>query len=113
MSTTSDFGYNYVFELASRLTPEEQAMLIEDLGKPKKEMKIVEMTVSTGNPIFTEEDFARFQKAREELEASIDWEKAKRDHEELGRLLRECPMATEEEIEMQNEVRSAMERWKV
>ena len=32
MSTTIEYGYNYIFDLASRLSPEEQKQLLRELS---------------------------------------------------------------------------------
>ncbi len=112
MSTTNEFGFDEVFDLARKLTPEEQDRLVRELTAPERDVDLVEVTVSTGQPIFTEEDFARFEKNREALLASIDWEQAEKNRQELIRLAAECPIASEEEIEMQNEVGRSMERWR-
>ncbi len=111
MSATNEFGFDHVYDLARNLSPEDRQRLVRELTEPEKEIELVEITVSTGNPIFTPEDFARYEKNRERLLASVDLEQAKKNHEELGQLLRECPIATEGEIEMQNEIRRSMEQW--
>lgn len=114
MSTANEFGFDYVYELAKKLSPEQQTELVEKLTHPDDESPgFIMFTVDTGNPIFSEEDFARFEKNRQALLASIDWEQAEKNRQELIRLAAECPVASEEEIEMQNEIREAMRRWKV
>ncbi len=76
-------------------------------------MTLVEITVSTGSPTFSEDEFAKFQQNREELEAPINWEEVKKKHEALGLLLRNCPVATNEEMEWQDEIRRSMEQWRI
>lgn len=122
MSATNEFGYDYVFELAHRLSPEEQARLIRELAERKSEKdgiscenggKLTIVTVDTGNPIFTADDFARFEENRQALLASIDWEQAEKNRQELIQAMRNLPECAEEDIQLQNEVRESMERWKM
>ena len=127
MTTTNEFGYDHVFELARQLSPEEQDRLIRALAEQepvrKPEWKPPEtldesggefeiVTVDTGNPIFTEEDFAQFEKNRQALLASIDWEQAEKNRQELMRSMLNLPECTEEDIKLQDEIRESMERWK-
>lgn len=75
MSTTNDFGYDYVFELAKQLSPEERDRLIRELEKGRK--KTGELAPGHSTP------------TKEEMEEK---------RQKLIRLSLECPVATEEEI---------------
>ncbi len=59
---------------------------------------------------FTEEELAQFKQNRLKLEDEIA-QKPKHFKEELHQLLLQCPVASEEEIIMQEEFREDMKRW--
>ena len=123
MSATLEFNFDQIVGLAKQLSPEERTRLVQELnesgGKTSPEPPdwqdagMVRFVVSTGNPIFTPEEFETFRQNGERLLASIDWEQARKNREELLRHSLECPVATEEEIEMQDYVRKSIELWTI
>ena len=122
MSVTLEFNFDQIVGLAKQLSPEEQTRLVRELsesgGNTSSEWPsdsehpgFIRMVVSTGNPIFTPEDFERFRQNAERRRAATDWEQVKKNHQELLKSSLEWPVATEEEIEMQNAIRESMEQW--
>lgn len=76
MSTTNDFGYDYVFELAKQLTPEEKAKLAQSLQadavsskrepEPKRKMSPEEYyELLMNGPVLSEEEIQLMLDAKE------------------------------------------------
>ena len=124
MSVTLEFDFDQIVGLARQLSPKERTRLVQELHEVGGEAfsvpfpdsagtGLVRKVVSTGNPIFTPEDFERFRKNGERLRAPIYWEQAERNRRKLLQNSLEWPVATEEEIEMQNQIRGSIEPWRL
>ena len=62
---------------------------------------------------FTPEERAQFRANRRRLEAELDDSQAKKNQEELYQLLLNGPVADEETIKRQDEVREHIRQWKL
>ena len=73
MSTATRYSFDYVFELASQLSAEEQERLVQKMSvssrkhdTESKKIKMVEYTVP-GTPIISQEELKGFEEARREI----------------------------------------------
>ena len=110
MSTIAS-GYDYVFELASQLSPEEQERLVREMDahrqepEPPKEINwaefgLMEYTVP-GKPIVSAEKMEALKRQSARRQAR----KSPEDREKLLEVLLNCPVMTDEELKGFEEAR--------
>ena len=104
MSTAAGLGYNYVFELASQLSTEEQERLVREIRVPNKKNKMVEYTVP-GTPIISQEDIEEINRRVNDRVPMNTPEEIKRNNQELLDILLNCPVMTDEELKGFEEAR--------
>jgi soluble P-type ATPase len=104
MSTATRFSYDYVFEIASQLSTEEQERLIQEMRAPSKKIEMVEYTVP-GTPIISQEDIEEIQH-RVNSRVSMDTpDEIEKNRQELLEILLNCPVMTDEELKGFEEAR--------
>lgn len=112
MATTNDFGFDYVFNLAQNLSPEERERLIQQLAEAEKQENMqarIQSDPAAPEEEYDEEDlayFARIKKIQEKMKAKLPT--PKKTKEEMLRLLLDFPVLSEEEIQAMEEAREAL-----
>ena len=111
MSTATRFSFDYVFELASQLSAEEQQRLVQKMNvsdkkhdTESKKIKMVEYTVP-GTPIISQEDIEEFTRIGEMRQRKRSPEEIRKDNMELLEILLNCPVMTDEELKGFEEAR--------
>jgi len=104
MSTATRFSFDYVFELASQLSAEEQERLVREIRVPNKKNKMVEYTVP-GTPIISQEDIEEINRRVNDRVPMNTPEEIKRNNQELLDILLNCPVMTDEELKGFEEAR--------
>jgi hypothetical protein len=118
MSTTAKFGYDYVFELATQLLPEEQIRLVQKMNGiileradetsknrcEHKEIKWIEYTVP-GEPIVSAADIEEIKRRVNDRQPMDTPEEREKNRQELLEILLNCPVMTDEELKGFEEAR--------
>ena len=104
MSTAIGINYDYVFELASRLSMEEQERLVQEIRVPKKKIRMVEYTVP-GTPIVSQEEIEEIKRRSNDCVPMNTPEEIKKNNQELLEILLNCPVMTDEELKGFEEAR--------
>jgi len=115
MTATTGFGYDYVFELASQLSPEEQERFVREMSasrrEPVTEDKInweefgfVEYVVP-GEPIISPAELEEIKRQGEMRQARKSPEELEASRQRLRELLLNCPVMTDEELKGFEEAR--------
>ena len=131
MSTTIDYDYNYVFDLASRLSPTDQDRLLREMNvsrkqakepiqpvqetdvsdekhePEKKEIKWVKYTVP-GEPMVSREEIEAIKRRVDSRPLSRTPEELEKNRKELLEILLNCPVMTEEELKGYEEARKEL-----
>ncbi len=97
MSTTSGFGYDYVFELASQLSPEEQERLAREISGSRK-INLVEYTVP-GEPIISLAEIEKIKRRVDERPPQRSPEAIEQNRRELLEILLNAPVMSDEELQ--------------
>jgi len=99
MSTMLEYGYDYVFDLASRLSPKEQKRLLRELpngfSPPSKEPQ---ESVSV-EPIISREEIEEFKRIGERRQRRRSPEELEESRRRLLEVLLNCPVMTDEELQ--------------
>ena len=122
MSTAIEYGYNYVFDLASRLSAEEQDRLVREMDasrkKPKEpvqpvretddshvdydwsltEFRMVEYTVP-GEPIISAERLEEIKRIGERRQKKRTPEELEENRQRLLEILLNCPVMSDEDLQ--------------
>ena len=104
MSTAIKLNYDYVFELASQLSAEEQERLVREIRVPNKKNKMVEYTVP-GTPIISQEDIEEINRRVNDRVPMNTPVEIKKNNQELLEILLNCPVMTDEELKGFEEAR--------
>jgi hypothetical protein len=118
MSTTARFGYDYVFELATQLLPEEQMRLVQKMNKlilereaesgenmdERKEIQWIEYTIP-GKPIVSAAEIEEIKRQVNDRRPMDTPEERERARHELREILLNCPVMTDEELKGFEEAR--------
>ena len=127
MSAAAGFSYDYVFNMVSRLTPEEQERLVREVNVARKQTKesvqpsrvtdasreeseleqnvrLVEYTVP-GVPIVSREDIEEYKRIAKQREARKSPEELEENRQKLLEILLNCPVFTDEELKGFEEAR--------
>jgi len=111
MSTATRFGYDYVFELATQLSQEEQERFVQEMSDLRKErvaepqkIRWIEYTVP-GEPIVSAAEIEEIDQRVARREAEKTPEERKKNREKLMELLLNCPVFTDEELKVFEEAR--------
>ena len=124
MSAAAGFSYDYVFNMVSRLTPEEQERLVQEMkvsrqqtkepirvtdasreeSDSEKNVRLVEYTVP-GVPIVSREDIEEYKRIAKQREARKSPEELEENRQKLLEILLNCPVFTGEELKGFEEAR--------
>ena len=114
MSTIAS-GYDYVFELASQLSPEEQERLVREMDTHRQEPEptkainwaefgLMEYTVP-GKPIVSAAELAEIKRRVNDRPPMNTPEEREKNRQELMEILLNCPVMTDEELKGFEEAR--------
>lgn len=106
MLTASGFGYDYVFELASQLSLEEQERLAREIGECRK-INLVEYTVP-GEPIISLAEVERIKRQVDERPTKRNLEEIEKNRRELLEILLNAPVMSDEELQGIENVRKEL-----
>ena len=127
MSAAAGFSYDYVFNMVSRLTPEEQERLVREVNvsrtqtkepvqlsratdasheesEPEQNVRLVEYTVP-GEPIISAERLEEIKRIAKQREARKSPEELEENRQKLLEILLNCPVFTDEELKGFEEAR--------
>ena len=111
MSTATRYSFDYVFELASQLSAEEQERLVQKMNvssrkhdTESKKIKMVEYTVP-GTPIISQEEIEVIKRRANDHVPMNTPEEIKKNSQELLKILLNCPVMSDEELKGFEEAR--------
>ena len=104
MSTATRFSYDYVFELVSQLSTEEQERLAQEVRVSNKKTKMVEYTVP-GTPIISQKDIEEINRMVNDRMRMNTPDEIEKNRQELLEILLNCPVMTDEELKGFEEAR--------
>ena len=113
--TTTGFGYDYVFRLASQLPPEERVRLVREMDVFGKEYDTErknqwgEYTVP-GEPMISRAEIEEFKRRGERRQAMRTPEELEKKRQELLEILLNCPVMTNEELQGIRNARKEIEQ---
>jgi hypothetical protein len=92
MSTATGFSYDYVFRLASRLTPEEQERLVREMNVPGKTIK------ESVPSMVSREEIEEFKRVGAERQRRRTPEELEENRQKLLEIILNCPVMSDEDL---------------
>ena len=99
MSTAIQYGYDYVFDLASRLSPKEQRRLLRELPNGSSFQSKEPQESVPAEPIISREEIEEFKRIGERRQRKRSPEEIEANRQRLLNILLNCPVLTDEELQ--------------